>query len=151
MSRQVHHAIDVTAPVAACWSLFTDLSSWTEWFPALAEVRSVGPDRNPFQVGGRLHLAFRIARWKAFGIEVTVRDYEPETRIRWVGGGFGITGEHEYRFSMNSSGATRVTSHEEFSGFAVRLMTRKIFDHLDLEAHRSLERFQKLAEARACA
>ena len=70
----------------------------------------------------------------------------PWYKVRWVGKGWGITGNHAYTLETHAPGVTRVTSSEEFSGFGSKLMTRAVLDKLDSEVHRSMERFKTLVE-----
>jgi hypothetical protein len=141
----VHHAIDVAASPESCWKVLADLGSWTRWFPRARYAAVLGGQSDPWRVGGRFEILFD------FGISVSVkpevREVDPAKRVRWVGRGWGIEGDHAYTFEPHAPGLTRVTSHEEFSGMGSRLITRRIFDLLDVEVHRSLERFKALVEA----
>ena len=66
--------------------------------------------------------------------------------MRWVGRGWGITGNHSYRFETKMPGFTRVTSHEEFSGVGALLMTKRIKALLDEEVHQSMARLKAVIE-----
>jgi hypothetical protein len=142
----VHHAIDVSATPEACWKVLGDLTTWPHWFPRLKWASTLNGDSDPWRIGGRFQIAFD------FGIAVTVRttveELEPARKVRWVGTGFGITGNHSYTLHSHRPGLTRVTSHEEFTGLGARLMTARIRRMLDEEVHLSLERFRDLVETR---
>ncbi len=137
----VHHAIDVAATADDCWRVFSDLSSWTRWFPMLRSVEG------ELRAGGKLRLAF-AAGPASFPVEVTIEEYRPRELVRWVGGRLGVRGDHSYSFDVNNPGTTRVTSRECFSGIGARLITGPIFDKLDGETHQSMERFKALVEAK---
>jgi hypothetical protein len=143
----VRHAIDVAATPEACWKVLADLGTWPRWFPRLKYASVLGGDNDPWRVGGRFEIVFD------FGLSVSVRpvveEIEKARRVRWVGKGMGIQGNHSYTFETKSPGLTRVTSHEEFSGLGARLMTRRVVGLLDTEVHRSMERFKALVENRA--
>lgn len=136
----VHHAIDVAATPDDCWRVFSDLATWTRWFPMLRAVEG------ELRAGGRLRLSF-AAGPASFPVEVTIEEYRPRELVRWVGGRLGVRGDHFYSFSVNNPGTTRVTSRECFSGIGARLITGPIFEKLDGETHQSMERFKALVEA----
>ena len=138
----VHHAIDVAATPDECWRVFSDLSTWTRWFPMLRSVEG------ELRSGGRLRLAF-AAGPASFPVDVTIEEYRPRELVRWVGGRLGVRGDHSYSFGESQPRITRVTSREMFSGLGSRLITGPIFDKLDGETHQSMERFKALVEAAA--
>ena len=146
MPRAVHHAIDVSATPEACWKVLADLTTWPRWFPRNKWASALNGEPDPWRIGGRFEIAFD------FGIAVTVRavveEFEPARKVRWVGSGFGITGNHSYTFSSHAPGVTRVTSHEEFTGPGTLLMTARVRRMLDEEVHVSLERFRDLVETK---
>jgi hypothetical protein len=136
----VHHAIDVAATPDDCWRIFSDLSTWTRWFPMLHRVDG------ELRAGGRLKLIFSAGPAR-LPVDVTIEQYKPGELVRWVGGRLGVRGDHSYIFDVNNPGTTRVTSRECFSGLGARLITGPIFDKLDGEVHQSMERFKALVEA----
>jgi hypothetical protein len=137
----VQHAIDVEATPDDCWRVFSDLSTWTRWFPMLGRVQG------ELRAGGRLTLHF-AAGPATFPVEVKIEEYRPGELVRWVGGRLGVRGDHSYSFSVNKPGTTRVTSRECFSGIGARLITGPIFSKLDGETHQSMARFKTLVEAK---
>ena len=138
----VHHAIDVAATPDECWRVFSDLSTWTRWFPMLRSVEG------ELRSGGRLRLVF-AAGPASLPVDVTIEEYRPRELVRWVGGRLGVRGDHSYSFGESKPRITRVTSREMFSGLGSRLITGPIFDKLDGETHQSMERFKALVEAAA--
>ena len=136
----VHHAIDVAATPDDCWRVFSDLSTWTRWFPMLHRVAG------ELRAGGKLTLVF-AAGPAHVPVEVAIEEYQPKKLLRWVGGRLVVRGDHSYLFDVNNPGTTRVTSRECFSGFGARLITGPIFAKLDGETHQSMERFKALVEA----
>jgi hypothetical protein len=135
----VQHAIDVAGSPDDCWRVFSDLSTWTRWFPILAAVDGV------LREGGQLTLRF-FAGPARFAVDVRIEEYRPKELVRWVGGRLGVRGNHSYAFDVNQPGTTRVTSHESFSGIGARLITGPIFAKLDGETHHSMARFKALVE-----
>jgi hypothetical protein len=142
----VQHTVDVAASPEACWKALTDLGTWSRWFPMLRYVSSLG-EGSPFHVGGRFELVFDFP--VAVSVKPVVEEVEAPRKVRWVGSGWGLTGNHSYTLEVRSPGVTRVTSHEAFSGPGSLLLTRRVREKLDAEAHRSLERFKALVEGRA--
>jgi hypothetical protein len=139
----VHHAIDVKAAPDACWNVLADLQTWPRWFPFCKNARSLSG--NPWRLGGRIEITF-LAGPVGLPVVVEVEELEPAKVVRWRGGRLGMSGNHSYTFGLNSPGLTRVTSHEEFSGLAARMIPRLVMDRLDGEVHRSMERFKTLVE-----
>ncbi|MDB4967557.1 MAG: hypothetical protein JWN44_3246 [Myxococcales bacterium] len=137
----VQHAIDVAATPDECWRIFSDLGTWTDWFPMLRAVSGELRHR------GQLKLSF-AAGPATLPVKVTIEEYSPGERIRWLGGALGVRGDHSYLFSVNNPGLTRVTSRECFSGLGARLIAGPVFAKLDGEVHRSMERFKALVEAK---
>jgi hypothetical protein len=136
----VEHAIDVAATPADCWRVFHDLATWPRWFPFLRGVRG------ELRAGGRLTLLF-AAGPTSLPVDVTVEEFAPPARVRWIGGKLGVRGDHSYTFETKFPGTTRFTSSETFSGFGARLIAGPIFAKLDGETHSSMERFKALVEA----
>jgi len=136
----VHHAIDVAATPDDCWRIFSDLATWTRWFPMLQKVDG------ELRSGGRLRLLFAAGPARV-PVDVLIEEYRPGEIVRWVGGRLGVRGDHSYSFAVNNPGTTRVTSRECFSGFGARLITGPSFAKLDGETHQSMERFKALVEA----
>ncbi len=142
----VHDAIDVNAPPEACWRVLTDLSTWPSWFPFLKKVRALDGAENPFFVGGRIQMRLGVGLL-AVPVNVTVEEVDPVARVRWVGGGLGVTGDHWYSVDVRAPGTTRFTSHEEFSGPIGRLWPSRMVDLVHGEVHKSMERFKSLVES----
>lgn len=147
MPRVVHHDIDVAAPPEACWRVLSDLGRFPEWFPRLARAQALlpGPGQTPFQPGGRFELHFDFGRVKV-PVRCDVTEAVAGERLRWIGRGWGITGDHAYSLKVRHPGLTRVTSHEELSGAGTLLLTGRIFDRVDEEVHASMDRLKALIE-----
>jgi len=145
--RVAHHAIDVVASPDECWRALADLGSWPRWFPFLRSARSLdGATANdPWRVGGRMKLVFGLGPIRV-PVTTVVQEIEPPHKVRWLGKGFGVSGDHAYTIEVRAKDATRVTSHEEFTGLGARFMTEGIFQRIDSEAHRSMERFKAWVE-----
>jgi hypothetical protein len=149
MPRIAHHAVDVAAKPADCWRAVLDLASWPRWFPYLRSARMLdGDGGEDWRIGQRIRMVFALGPVRV-PVTSVVEELEAERIVRWVGKGFGVTGNHAYTIEVKAPGATRVTSHEEFSGPAARLMTSLIFDRIDREAHESMARFKALVEGAA--
>ncbi|HEY2748230.1 MAG TPA: SRPBCC domain-containing protein [Polyangia bacterium] len=135
----VQHAIDVAGSPDDCWRVFSDLSTWTRWFPMLAAVDG------ELCAGGRLRLSFAAGPAR-LPVDVRIEEFRPRALVRWIGGRLGVRGDHSYAFDVKIPGSTRVTSSETFSGLGARLITGPIFAKLDGETHESMARFKALVE-----
>ena len=135
----VQHAIDVAGSPDDCWRVFSDLSTWTRWFPMLAAVDG------ELAAGGHLRLTFAAGPAR-LPVDVRIEEFRPRALVRWIGGRLGVRGDHSYTFDVNIEGITRVTSRESFSGIGARLVRGPIFDKLDGETHESMARFKALVE-----
>src|SRR5262245_40813477 len=89
----VRHAVDVNATPEACWKALTDLGTWSRWFPMLKYASSVDGS-SPFHVGGRFEIVFDFP--VAVSVKPVVEEVEAPHRVRWVGSGWGIKGDHSY-------------------------------------------------------
>jgi hypothetical protein len=136
----VQHAIDVAGTPDDCWRIFSDLATWANWFPMLRSVRG------ELRSGGRLVLSFGAGP-AIVPVTVTIQEFVPLERVRWIGGALGVRGDHSYTFVVNNPGTTRVTSRECFSGLGSRLLAGPVFARLDGEVHDSMGRFKALVEA----
>jgi uncharacterized protein YndB with AHSA1/START domain len=147
VSEVVHHAIDVAATPEKCWQVLTDFGSWRGWFPHLERAGAVGGA--PWTVGGRFEIVLGFGPVKV-PVTCRVEELRPADVVRWIGKGWGITGNHSYRFENQRTppGFTRVTSHEEFTGPGTLLMTKRIKARLDDEVHQSMARLKALIEER---
>jgi len=141
----VRHGIDVDATPEACWKVLTDLSTWTRWFPMLKYASSLG-EGSPFHIGGRFEIMFDFGI--AVSVKCTVEEVDASRRVRWVGAGFGITGNHSYLLEPLSPGLTRVISHEAFTGPGTLLISGPIRRRIDDDVARSMERFKAVVEGR---
>jgi uncharacterized protein YndB with AHSA1/START domain len=138
----VEHSVDVAAPPAECFRVFADLEAWPRWFPYLA--RAAGELR----VGGKLELTFAAGE-KPIPITVAIEELAPQSLIRWSGGAYGLRGRHTHSFASNDTGGTRVAWREEISGFAARLITRRLLERIDLEVQTAMGKLKALVEGRA--
>ncbi len=147
MPRIAHHAVDVAAPPLDCWRAVLDLAKWPRWFPYLRSARALDGGED-WRIGQRIRMVFALGPVRV-PVTSVVEELQAERIVRWVGKGFGVTGNHSYTIEVKAPGATRVTSHEEFTGFGARLMTAPIFERIDREAHESMARFKALVEGHA--
>jgi hypothetical protein len=145
--RVAHHAIDVAASPDECWRALADLGSWPRWFPFLRSARALdgAMANDPWRIGGRMKLVLGVGPIRV-PVTTVVQEIDPLHKVRWIGTGFGVSGDHAYTIEVRAPHATRVTSHEEFTGLGARFMTAGIFPRIDSEAHRSMERFKAWVE-----
>lgn len=150
MPTVLHHAIDVAATTDACWRSFADLTTWSRWFPRLTHAVVVGTEADPWRVGGRFELVFDFGP-VTVPVRCEIAELVRGEKVRWIGKGFGITGDHSHTFSTHHPGLTRVTSHEELSGAGTLLLTRSIKERVDREVHESMARLKAHIEGAGAA
>jgi hypothetical protein len=146
VSTVLHHAIDVAATAEACWKTFADLRTWPRWFPRLKHAAVVGTDADPWRLGCRFDIVFDFGP-VTVPVRCEVKEAVRGERVRWMGRGFGITGDHSYSFASHHPGLTRVTSHEELTGVGTLVITRGIRQRIDREAHDSMARLKGAIES----
>lgn len=141
----IHHAIDIEASPAAVWAVFTNFDLWPRWFPYAASARSVGGPT--WQRGGALEVRLVVPVVGALTLRLEVAEAEAERRVRWIGGSWGVRGDHLYTFE-DRGGWTRVTSHEEFGGPFAFAAGARLRDRVDQLAHASMGHLKALVEER---
>ncbi|MGW0505078.1 SRPBCC family protein [Micromonospora sp. NPDC003241] len=115
MDAKLTAVIDINATPQAVWAVLTDFAAYGEWSNFTAAEGSA-------RVGNRLTM-----RMPGMTFRPTVTVATPDRELRWVG--TLVTkqlfhGEHSFVLSVNPDGTTRVTNHEEFSGFLTAVMRR---------------------------
>jgi uncharacterized protein YndB with AHSA1/START domain len=131
-----HHFIDIKAPRATVWRVFTQVDAWTTWQPHITAAKL---DDKGFRPGGSF-------TWTSDGFTVTshILTVRSQARVVWTGTAQGITGTHEWLFRSTPQG-TRVITTESFSGTPVEGAVAKMQSILDA----SLPYWMKHLKARA--
>ena len=118
MPLAIDESIVVAASPEAVWRLLEDPSTWSTWWPACVEARTV--DRRLIRDGSSLELALRPSfltlRFRA-GVEAAT----PGRHLIWVGRGGGVTARHAFYLSRRPDG-TQVRQHETFTGPGLAVM-----------------------------
>lgn len=141
------HTIDTTAPVvvslttqidaplAAVWSLHTDVDDWPAWNTGVDQARVDGP----MAVGTSF-------TWLTHGMSITstVRELVPGQRIVWDGTVQGIVGIHVWTFDRTDAGVV-VHTEESWSGEPVDAAV----DELTTALRTSLQSWLDCLKARA--
>ncbi len=147
MSRRVYHFVDLAVSPEAAWDAFCRIEDWPRWFPALSAVERAG--RGPFLVGERMSLQLSF-RGHGAKVAVQVTHSRPGREVRWLGGSFGVTGDHAFRIEAidrpDGVRRARLVSEEVFSGLPVRFLPRSIFAQLTRDTEAGLQRFKTLVE-----
>jgi hypothetical protein len=143
MSRRITEAVEIAAPVALVWQVFSRLEDWPLWFPALTALERAGT--GPIVVGEAFTLALQF-RGRGTRVKVRVSESAP-ARVRWSGRSFAVTGDHAFFAEAIDDHRSRFCSDEIFSGLPVALIPRAIFKELSAECRAGLARFRTLVEA----
>jgi uncharacterized protein YndB with AHSA1/START domain len=135
-----HHFVDIAAPRATIWRIFTSVNAWTTWQP---HITAAALDTKGFRPGG----AFT---WTSEGFTVTshIRAVSVGSRVVWRGTSGGITGNHEWLFRTTPKG-TRVITTESFAGAPVEANVTQMQSILDDTLPFWLARLKDRSEARA--
>jgi len=122
--------------------VLADFSSWPEWFPHLKRAGGA-----PWVTGGKFEMVLGFGP-VSVPVVCGIEELRVGEFVRWVGRGWGITGDHSYRIETKHPGFTRVTSHEELRGVGTMLITSAIKARIDDAVHESMASFKRVAEAR---
>lgn len=137
-------SIEIARPVSEVWSVFADISRWTEWCNVC--VAADVDDGFNWSTGQGIGLKFRMAGVNVpFNVEIT--GVELERRVAWASTKFSITAVRAFSFVENSPGTTTVTDHKLFTSpvFPLRLfyprplirkMTESMLTDLKVECER---------------
>jgi hypothetical protein len=142
----VRAAIDIEAPAAVVWQVFSRIEEWGRWNTAC--------DRCRLTVGDRLEpgacLTFVVKPF-VFPVRVAPRvvHCDPGREVVWEGGRWGVHAVHRWRF-CERSGGVRLESTENFDG---PLMPIARICGLQRRLHRLTERMlaQIRSHAETCA
>ena len=124
-------SIDIQAPPAVVWAVWTDLERWPEWTASVSRVERL--DSGPLAVGLRVRIRqpkFPPAVWR-------VTDVDEGRSFTWVSESPGarVTGSHRIE---PHAGGSRATAAITFAGPVARLvgwLSRSLTErYLQLEA-----------------
>lgn len=126
MKHSITTEIDIDASPHDVWDVLTDLDRYEEWNPFITSASG------RVAVGERLvnHIEPPGGRGMTFKPTVTVVD--DAHVFEWLGraGVPGIfDGRHRFELATTTSGGTRLTHSESFSGLLVRPMRRSLDNH----------------------
>jgi hypothetical protein len=110
--------IEIDVPPEVAFDKLADYPTWKDWMPRSFAVAS--PADAPHAMGKRF--AVRIAGLP-FASSIVVTALDRPRAIAWAGGVRGVLrGDHEFRFSGDGKGGTKVHSYETWSGMLAPLL-----------------------------
>ena len=112
----IEESILIMSPILKIWTIFSDLTCWSEWNTVLENVSS---DSLRVAEGSRIRFCIRLFVIP-FYFEPVIEGVVTCKKITWCGEKFGIIARHEYIFHETEQGVS-VTSRETFSGGPVAL------------------------------
>lgn len=121
--RSIETSIDIAAPVARVWEIFSDFGRYPEWNPFVASVRGV------VAAGERIETRLTPPDARAMTFKPKVMAFEPEREFRWLGQLFvpGLfDGEHQFLLESLDGERTRFVQREDFRGILVSVVLRMI-------------------------
>ena len=116
--RVIENRIHITASPEVAWACFTDLSKWTDWFPALTQV--AWASGNPWTLKAQgmltLNLKFPCGEIQAVG---TIIEINPTRFVAWEGKIMGIDTTWGFRFQPAANGTEVLVRHEFYGAPAL--------------------------------
>lgn len=113
--RSIENTVIIEAPIEAVWLELTKTEGYDEWNPFITHLEG------DFLVGNRLTTTIRAGK-RQMTFRPTVVSMEPNRTVQWRGRMFApgiFDGRHEFHLEPLSSGRTRFTQCETFSGILV--------------------------------
>jgi len=102
------NALDISAPPGIVWTWLVRAARWPEWYGNCKNLKFVsepGPDLKPGTV----------FEWTTFGVRVRTRveEFEPPSRLAWLGTGPGARGYHGWLIERTGEGCRVVTEETQ--------------------------------------
>jgi hypothetical protein len=115
--------VEIDAPASVVWSALLDTSRYQEWNPFITAVEG------ELRVGERPSITLSLPESGDMRIRPRVLVVEPHRELRWRGEllfAFLFSGEHFFRLEETSAGRTRLVHGEDFDGWLVRFLGKKL-------------------------
>lgn len=115
----VSHTIDIDAPAHRVWAVLTDTAAYPEWNPFMTRIDG------SLVVGARPTVTISPPGAEKQRFTPTVTAVEPGRRLAWLGRVLvrGIfDGAHTFELEALTTGSTRFTQSERFSGLLVPVL-----------------------------
>lgn len=118
----IRETIEIRAPLATVWEVFSRLDEWECWNDVCRECRLVEGE----EMAADACFTFTLRPY-FFPMKITPRivKCDPGREVVWAGGRFGIHAEHVFRFEEKADRVLLV-SEERFRGFML-LPARLVF------------------------
>ncbi len=113
----------IDAPPEAVWRVLTQFETYPAWNPFIVNIQGARAE------GGRLEVLIRSPGGSAMTFCPTIVRWEENKELRWKGRLLvpGIfDGEHLFRIEATASGGSRFFHGENFSGFLVPLIWKRL-------------------------
>ena len=108
----IREEIEIAAPLAIVWSVFSRLEEWDDWNTACQSCRLVeGEEMAPGACFSFVVRPFTLP----IKVEPRITECEAGQKVVWEGERLGIYAIHTWTFRENN-GRVLLISHEEFSG-----------------------------------
>lgn len=122
--KTIENTVDIAAPLEDVWLELNTTEAYGEWNPFIPHLEGA------FEVGSRLTVTIRPGK-RQMTFRPTVVSVERNRTLQWLGrmGVPGIfDGRHEFHLEPLSSGRTRFTQRETFSGILVVVLRSVLAD-----------------------
>ncbi|MCU1636918.1 MAG: Polyketide cyclase/dehydrase [Cryobacterium sp.] len=113
--RIIECTTEIAAPPESVWLVLSETDAYSEWNPFITHLTGL------FRIGSRLSVTIRPGK-RQMTFRPTVVSVEANRTVQWLGrmGLPGVfDGRHEFHLEPLSSGGTRFTQRESFSGLLV--------------------------------
>lgn len=121
--RSIETSIEIDAPPARVWEVFTDFAGYPEWNPFVASLHG------KVAIGERIEARLTPPGGKGMTFTPRVLAFTAETELRWLGNLLipGLfDGEHQFLLEPIGGSRTRFVQREDFTGILVPLVLRMV-------------------------
>ena len=113
MRREIATGIEIDAPPASVWAVFSDFSSYPEWNTFLRWVEG------RIAEGERIRFCFELPRGFRFKVTATILKVTPERTLRWAGVLLTarlFRAEHYFELTSSPGGRTPLFPRRDLHG-----------------------------------
>jgi hypothetical protein len=121
--RSIETSIEIDAPPAQVWKVFSDFARYPEWNPFVASLTG------NVETGERIEVRLTPPGGRSMTFKPRVMAFDQDSQLRWLGhlvipGLFD--GEHQFEMEPIDGGRTRFIQREDFTGILVSLVLKMI-------------------------
>jgi len=112
LSMVIDEEIEIRAPLAVVWRIFSHMEAWDRWNTACRECCILEGEA----MNAGTCFSFKIKPWLLpMRVDPRIVECEPAERVTWEGGRLGVQASHTWQFHENN-GTVILRSVERFRG-----------------------------------